>query len=166
MITQNLKGSSVSCTLTPVLSFFSAHRVPLRFKRKELKVEERKVDKVITECIPDNQQVKQIYQHGDIRDRALLLNFYQSGFSKTDVSCLNIEIYQILTNAKVIILSRCTRDKTGVLQRTCISEECVHDIKAMLAERHNPPKGALFVGQKRERLTKLVHQRHYQNDGY
>src|SRR4030065_1093546 len=58
LITQNLKASSISCTLTPVLSFFSAHRVPLRFKRKELKVEERKEEKVVTEWIPDTQKNK------------------------------------------------------------------------------------------------------------
>ena len=46
LVTQNLRPSSVSCTLTPVLSFFSVHRVPLRFKRKELKVETRTEDKV------------------------------------------------------------------------------------------------------------------------
>jgi hypothetical protein len=34
-----------------------------------------------------------------------------------------------------------------------LSEECVHDIKAMLEERENPTKGALFISQKGERLT-------------
>jgi site-specific recombinase XerD len=154
LITQNLKAASVMCTLTPVLSFFSAHRVPLRFKRKELKVEERKEDKVITEWIPENSQVKQIYQHGTVRDRAILLTLYQSGFSETDVSCLSIEdlpnIYTCDTAHYPITLHR---DKTGVLQRTCLSEEAVHDIKAMLTERQNPTKGALFISQKGERLT-------------
>src|SRR3990170_5504422 len=130
LIAQNLRASSVSCTLTPVLSFFSAHRVPLRFKRKELKVEERKEDKVISEWIPENAQVKQIYQHGEVRDRALLLCLYQSGFSETDVSCLSIEdlpnIYTCETAHYPITMHR---EKTGVLQRTCLSEECVHDIK-------------------------------------
>jgi hypothetical protein len=32
LVAQNYKASTVQCTLTPVLSFFSAHRVPLRFK--------------------------------------------------------------------------------------------------------------------------------------
>lgn len=45
------------------------------------------------------------------------------------------------------------REKTGVLQRTCISEEAVHDIKAMLEERGNPTKGALFISQKGKRLN-------------
>jgi hypothetical protein len=86
LVIQGLKANSVMSYLIPALSFFSAHRVPLRFKRKELKVEERAEDKVVKEWIPENQQIKQIYQHGDARDRALLLCLYQSGFSETDVS--------------------------------------------------------------------------------
>ncbi|MCJ7634275.1 tyrosine-type recombinase/integrase [Candidatus Bathyarchaeota archaeon] len=151
--TQNLKASSVTCTFTPVLSFFSAHRVPLRFKRGELKVEERAEDKVVKEWIPENAQVKQIYQHGDVRDRALLLCLYQSGFSETDVSALNIEDLPEIQKCEGHYPITMHREKTGVLQRTCISEECVHDIKAMLEERSNPTKGALFISQKGERLT-------------
>src|SRR3972149_244007 len=153
LITQNLRASSVSCTLTPVLSFFSAHRVPLKFRRGELKVEERTEDKVVKEWIPENAQVKQIYQHGDVRDRALLLCLYQSGFSETDVSMLNIEDLPNIQQCEGHYPITMHRDKTGVLQRTCISEECVHDIKAMLEERSNPTKGALFLSQKGERLT-------------
>lgn len=153
LITQNLRASSVTCTFTPVLSFFSAHRVKLNFKRGELKVEERAEDKVVKEWIPDNQQVKQIYQHGDVRDRALLLCLYQSGFSETDVSALNIEDLPEIQKCEGHYPITMHREKTGVLQRTCISEECVHDIKAMLEERSNPAKGALFLSQKGERLT-------------
>src|SRR3972149_1415009 len=153
LITQNLRASSVTCTLTPVLSFFSAHRVKLNFKRGELKVEERKEDKVVTEWIPENAQVKQIYQHGDVRDRALLLCLYQSGFSETDVSCLNVEDLPEIDKCEGHYPITMHRDKTGILQRTCISEECVHDIKAMLQERGNPKEGALFMSQKGERLT-------------
>lgn len=161
LVTQNLRPSSVSCTLTPVLSFFSVHRVPLRFKRKELKVETRTEDKVISEWIPDNQQVKQIYQHGDTRDRPLLLCLYQSGFSETDVSALNVEDLPKIRECEGHYPITLHRDKTDVLQRTCLSEECVHDIKELLNERqHNgtlsPDKTGrtpLFISQKGERLT-------------
>jgi hypothetical protein len=78
LITRNLKQTSIMCTLNPLLSFFSSHRVPLRFKRGELKVDSLVEDKVVREWIPDNSQVKQIYQQGDARDRALLLVLYQS----------------------------------------------------------------------------------------
>jgi site-specific recombinase XerD len=161
LITQNLKPSSISCTLVPVLSFFSAHRVPLRFKRGELKVDSRAEDKVIKEWIPSNLQVKQIYQHGDTRDRALLLCLYQSGFSETDVSGLNVEDLPNIQQHEGHYQISLYRDKTDVLQRTCISEECVHDIKELLKERENRGqlktdkngKTPLFISQKGERLT-------------
>lgn len=97
--------------------------------------------------------MKQIYQHGDARDRALLLCLYQSGFSETDVSALNIEDLPNITETEGHYPITMHREKTGVLQRTCLSEECVHDIKAMLQERGNPTHGALFVSQKGQRLT-------------
>src|SRR5271169_2923700 len=68
MVVQGLKPTSIASYYTPPLSFFSAHRVPLRFKRGELKVEQRAEDKVVREWIPENTQVKQIYQHGDTRE--------------------------------------------------------------------------------------------------
>ena len=161
LITQNLRPSSVTCTLTPVMSFFSAHRVPLRFKRGELKVETRTEDKVVREWIPDNQQMKQVYQHGDIRDRSLLLVLYQSGFSETDVSALNIEDLPEIDKCEGHYPITMHREKTDVLQRTCLSEEAVHDIKEMLKERENseqlkPDENSrtpLFISQKGERLT-------------
>jgi site-specific recombinase XerD/uncharacterized coiled-coil protein SlyX len=153
LIIQGLKATSVISYLIPVMGFFAAHRVPLRFRRGELKVEERAEDKVVKEWIPENQQMKQIYQHGDIRDRALLLCLYQSGFSETDVSSLNIEDLPNIISCEGHYPITMHREKTGVLQRTCISEECVHDIKHMLQERGNPTTGALFISQKGERLT-------------
>jgi site-specific recombinase XerD len=161
LITQNYKASTVSCTITPVLSFFSSHRVPLRFKRGELKVDARAEDKVVKEWIPENSQVKQIYQHGDIRDRSLLLVLYQSGFSETDVSSLNLEDLPNIRETEGHYPITMHREKTDVLQRTCISEEAVHDIKEMLKEREHdnqliPDKTGkipLFISQKGKRLT-------------
>jgi len=153
LATQRLKATSVTSYLIPVLSFFSAHRVKLNFKRGELRVDERAEDKVVKEWIPDNQQMKQVYQHGDARDRALLLCLYQSGFSETDVSALNVEDLPNITETEGHYPITLHREKTGVLQRTCLSEECVHDLKAMLEERGNPKSGALFISQKGQRLT-------------
>lgn len=137
LVTQKFKASSVQCTLTPVLSFFKHQRVGLKFARGELKVEARTEDKVIKEWIPDNQQAKQIYQHGEIRDRALFLNLYQSGFSETDVSSLSIEDLPEIDKCEGHYPITMYREKTNVLQRTCLSEEAVHDIKEMLKEREN-----------------------------
>jgi site-specific recombinase XerD len=161
MVAQGLRGSTISSYYTPVLSFFSSHRVPLRFKRGELKVEEKAEDKIVREWIPDNQQVKQIYQHGDTRDRALLLCLYQSGFSEIDVSSLNVEDLPNVIECEGHYPIAMYREKTNVLQRTCISEECIHDIKEMLTERENSGtlksdksgKTPLFISQKVKRLN-------------
>lgn len=152
-VAQDYKPKSISTHYTPILSFFASHRVHLKFSRGELKVTERIEDKVIKEWIPENQQIKQIYQHGDIRDRSLLLCLYQSGFSETDVSALNIEDLPKIQETEGHYPISMYRAKTNILQRTCISEEAVHDIKAMLQERGNPAAGALFVSFKGKRLT-------------
>jgi hypothetical protein len=66
---------------------------------------------------------------------------------------LNIEDLPNITECEGHYPILMYREKTGVLQRTCISEEAVHDIKAMLEERGNPTKGALFISQKGKRLN-------------
>jgi site-specific recombinase XerD/regulator of replication initiation timing len=161
LVVQGLKPNTIASYRIPIQSFFSAHRVPLKFRRGELKVEEVPEDKVVKEWIPDNQQMKQIYQHGAARDRALMLVLYQSGFSETDVSDLNVEDLPEITATEGHYPITMHRGKTGVLQRTCISEEAVHDIKAMLEEREakgqlehdKDGKTPLFISQKGERLT-------------
>ncbi len=47
LVTQGLKANSVMSYIISVTRFFSARRVPLRFKRKELRVEKRAQDKVV-----------------------------------------------------------------------------------------------------------------------
>jgi site-specific recombinase XerD len=161
LIAQNRGAESIHGYMTPVQSFFSAHRVPLRFKRGELSVDARPEDKVIKEWIPNTQEMKQIYQHGEIRDRSLLLVLYQSGFSETDVSSLNLEDLPNIRTHEGHYQITLHREKTDILQRTCMSEEAVHDIKEMLLEReHNGQlkpdscgKTPLFISQKGERLT-------------
>jgi len=161
LVAQKLGAETIHGRLTPIQSFFSAHRVPLRFKRRELAVDVRPEDKVIKEWIPDNQQAKQIYQHGSSRDRPLFLCLYQSGFSETDVSSLSVEDLPEIENCEGHYPIRMYREKTNILQRTCISEEAVHDIKEMLNERRHSgqPKPdsngrtPLFISQKGERLT-------------
>lgn len=152
LVAQNLKPTSVQSYLATVCSFFSAHRLKLSFKRGELKVTTRLEDKVVTEWIPTNEQARQIYQQGDARDRALFLVLYQSGFSETDVSSLNIEQLPNIQTHEGHYFIALHREKTDILQRTCLSEEAVHDIKAMLRERGNPTKDALFISQKGKRL--------------
>jgi site-specific recombinase XerD len=161
MVAQNRSPSYIHGMLTPIQSFFSAHRVPLRFKRGELNVDVRAEDKVVREWIIANSQSKQVYQHGDTRNRPLFLCLYQSGFSETDVSSLSIEDVPNIRTHEGHYFIALYREKTNVLQRTCLSEECVHDIKEMLNEREHAGlltpdangRTPLFVSQKGERLT-------------
>jgi site-specific recombinase XerD len=161
MVAQNRKAGYIHDMITPVRTFFSTHRVPLRFKKGELDVDARPEDKVVSEWIPENPEAKQIYQHGDTRDRALFLCLYQSGFSETDVSSLSLEDVPDIRTHDGHYQITMHREKTDVLQRTCLSEEAVHDIKEMLNEREHagmlkPDKNdrtPLFISQKGERLT-------------
>jgi site-specific recombinase XerD len=161
MVAQNRKAGYIHDMIVPVQSFFSAHRVGLKFKRDELRVDARPEDKVIREWIPNNQEAKQIYQHGETRDRSLFLCLYQSGFSETDVSSLSLEDLPDIRTHDGHYQITMYREKTNVLQRTCLSEESIHDIKEMLNEREHAgmlkpdSKGRtpLFISQKGERLT-------------
>jgi len=78
---------------------------------------------------------------------------YQSGFSEVDVSALKIEdiedIYNLAENEHYFIEK--PREKTNIIQATCLSYEALHDLKAMLAERQNPEQGFLFVSQTKDK---------------
>ena len=121
-------------------------------------VETQEQDKVLSEWILINEEARVIYSLSDIRDRALFLVLYQSGFSESDVSALNIEnLRDVYTQKDVYehegnLFIQKKREKTDVMQRTVISAECIHDIKAMLKARGSPKDGALFVSPKGERL--------------
>jgi len=93
--------------------------------------------------------IKAMYSHGNLRDRALLLVLAQSGFSEVDVSCFRIEeLKGLYDNAETehYFIEK-PREKTNEIQATCLSYEAVHDILAMLQERGNPESGFLFVSQ-------------------
>jgi len=102
-------------------------------------------------------EVKALYAHGNLRDRALLLVLAQSLFSETDVSNLKIEelkgIYEQPETEPYFIEK--PREKTGEIQATCLSYEAMHDIKAMLQERGNPAEGYLFVSTTKGKGDKL-----------
>jgi hypothetical protein len=93
------------------------------------------------------EDVKSMYSHGSLRDRALLLVLAQSGFSEVDVSSFKIEqlrgIYEHPETEHYFIEK--PREKTGEMQATCFSYEAMHDIRAMLQERGNPAEGYLFM---------------------
>jgi len=139
-----------------VMSFFSRNRLPLHFKRRELlqAINRNREAKVVQEWIPTNEEVRVLYGLANVRDRALLLMLYQSGLSEADVSALNVQdIPQLYGKTEGHVFFQKQRQKTKMLQRTCISAECMHDLRLYLMERDNPTEGALFVSSKGERLA-------------
>jgi len=145
-----LSDSSIKTFLKIVASFFSRNSLPLRLKRGDWSLSTtQKV--IVQKWIPTNQEVKRLYAHANLRDRSLLLALYQSGFSEIDVVSMRIEdlkgIYESVETEHYFIEK--PREKTGQVQATCLSFECVHDLKAMLQERGNPTEGYLFESNSR-----------------
>lgn len=151
-----LKVWTVRTKVKSVMSFFSRNRLPLRFKRGELKqaINRDREGKVVSEWIPTNEEVRVVYGLADVRDRALILLLYQSGLSESDVSALNVEdIPELYGATEGHAFFQKQRQKSKQLQRTCISAEAIHDLRLYLMERDNPQTGALFITHKGERLA-------------
>jgi integrase len=152
----DLSDSSIKTMLKIVASFFSRNSLPLNLKRGDW--ETTKIQRVKKkEWIPSNAEIRRLYAHANLRDRALLLTLYHSGLSEIDVVNLRIEdlkgLYENPETEHYFIEK--PREKTGHMQATCLSFECVHDLKAMLQERDNPQEGYLFVSTTKKRGTKL-----------
>jgi integrase len=158
----DLKPVSVKTRLRTVASFFSRNGLPLALKRGDW--ESTQQQPVIQRWKITKEEVKAMYAHGNLRDRALLLVLAQSGFSEVDVSHLKIEnlkgIYEQLETEHYFIEK--PREKKGEIQATCLSYEAIHDLQAMLQERGNPTKGYLFVSTTKGKGDKLevrtIHQ--------
>jgi integrase len=143
----NLKPLSVKTQLRTVASFFSRNGLPLNLKRGDW--ESTQQQQVIQRWKITKEDVKAMYGHGNLRDRALLLVLAQSGFSEIDVSYLRIEELKGLceqSETEHYFIEK-PREKTNEIQATCLSYEALHDIRAMLQERGNPSSGFLFVSQ-------------------
>lgn len=142
-----LKHETVRGKLRTVASFFARNSLPLNLKHGDW--ESTQQQPVIQRIKLTKDDVKAMYLHASLRDRALLLVLAQSGFSEIDVSCLRIEELKGLyeeSEAKHYFIEK-PREKTNEIQATCFSYEAIVDIKAMLKERGNPSSGFLFVCQ-------------------
>lgn len=142
-----LTASSIKTMLRTVASFFSRNGLPLALKRGDW--QSTKETKVIQRFKLSKEDVKALYQHANLRDKSLLLVLAQSGFSEVDVANLKIEdikgLYEMAETEHYFIEK--PREKTNIIQATCISYEALHDIRAMLSERGSPKEGFLFVSQ-------------------
>jgi len=151
----DLKPLSVKTRLRTVASFFSRNGLPFALKRGDW--ESTQEQPVVQRWKITKEEVKAMYSHGNLRDRALLLVLAHSGLSEVDVSLLKIEdlkeIYEQPETEHYFIEK--PREKTGEIQATCLSYEAVHDISAMLQERGNPEEGYLFVSTTKGKGGKL-----------
>ena len=140
-----LSALSIKTQLTHIASFFSRNSLPLALKRGDW------VSTLQTQVLHKFKlsldDVKKMYAHASLRDRALLLVLAQSGFSEVDTIALKIEdlkgLWEMPTTEHYYIEK--PREKTNVIQATCISYEALHDIRAMLQERDNLGEGFLFI---------------------
>jgi site-specific recombinase XerD len=143
----NLSASSIKTMLRTVASFFSRNGLTLVLKSGDW--QSTRETEVIHKFKLSNEDIKKMYAHGNLRDRSLLLTLYQSGFSEIDVSELKVEniegIYELPENEHYFIEK--PREKSGIIQATCLSYEALHDIRAMLTERGKPSEGFIFTSQ-------------------
>lgn len=153
--TTELKAGSIKTLLRTVASFFSRNSLALALKRGDWK--STKTTEVIHRFKLKNQDVRNMYAHASLRNRSLLLVLYQSGFSEIDVSALKVEdikdIYNLAESEHYFIEK--PREKSNIIQATCISYEALHDIRAMLSERGSPKEGYLFVSQTKDKGSRI-----------
>jgi site-specific recombinase XerD len=160
---KDYRRSTIVTYLRTVLSFFSHAHVQLHYARKELlgSIEPSQKDKIIKEWIPSNEDVRLLYRMANnARDRAILLVLYQSGLSPIDTVSLKIQVLQFydssgnwdVPSTEDYYLAK-LREKSNILQQTCISREALEEIRIMLQSRGYPQKGALFVSVHNQPLT-------------
>jgi len=97
--------------------------------------------------IPSQSEIKTLYTHANLRNKALLLTLYHTGLSEADTAELTIEsIKTLYTSGETQhIYFQKYREKSTELTATCLSFEAIHDIGEMLAERGNPKEGFIFI---------------------
>lgn len=123
-----LKAISVKTKLRTVASFFGRNSLPLNLKRGDwdstLPTEAKHRFKLTLD------DVKAMYAHANLRDKALLLNLAQSGFSEVDVTELKIEdiktLYEMPQTEHYFI------EKPRERQVKCVSTVEVQTLEAMI----------------------------------
>lgn len=154
-----LKARTVTTVLTAVSSFFTRNGLALQLKKGDWK---STLETEVTQYVRvTKQDVKDLYAHGNLRDRILLLSLAQVGLSEADVSALKIqdfpELYTVPDGTHLFFEK--PREKSGQTQATCLSYELIHDLKLLLAERGNPKEGFIFVSQTKGQGERLETRR-------
>ena len=154
-----LSALSIKTQLRTVASFFGRNSLPLALKRGDW--ESTLETKVIQRWKITKEDVKAMYGHANLRDRALLLILAQSGLSEVDCSELRVEdikeLYTMPQTEHYVIEK--PREKTNQIQATCLSYEFLHDLRAMLSEIGNPTVGPIFVSQTKGKGARIETRR-------
>jgi len=147
----NVRGSSITTKLTPIASFFSRNGLRLNLHHGDWKA--NVTQEPLKKWKMALEDVKAMYTHANLRDKALLLVLAQSGFSEVDIAELKVEhlkgLYEMPQTEHYFIEKG--REKTTYIQATCLSYEALHDIREMLSERGKPQEGFLFTSQTKEK---------------
>jgi hypothetical protein len=150
------KASTVTSYLKITASFFGRNGLPLALKKGDWKT--TLPEQVTRHMELKVKNVKSAYGFAKSpMDRALLLLLAQSGISEIDALLSRIEDFPelyTLPETEHMFFEK-PREKTGEIQATCISLECLHDLRIMLAERNNPKEGYLFVSTTKGKNDKL-----------
>lgn len=154
-----LKARTVTTVLTSVASFFGRNDLPLALKHGDWK--STQTTEVIQKFRINQDEVKRLYGHANLRNKILLLALAQSGLSEIDCSALKVEdikgLYEMAVNEHYVIEK--PREKTGQIQATCLSYEFLHDLRDFLAEKGNPTEGYIFTSQTRDTKGKPLEVR-------
>lgn len=148
---EKFSAVTIKTMLICIASFYGRTVGKLNLKRGDWSstLETRIKNKLVL----DLTDIKGMYAHGSLRDRALLLVLAQSGFSEVDVSEFRLEdmhgFYEHPLSLHYFIEK--PREKTGEIQATCISFEAMHDLRDLLRERNNPTSGYLFTSQTKDK---------------
>jgi site-specific recombinase XerD len=157
---QDYRKGTIQSYLRTIESFFTHNNVNLNLTKIDRKIEPSTKEKVIKEWVPSNEDIRVLYRMAqNARDRAILLTLYGSGFSERDVAELKIEYFDFYDEkgnwnvpADADLYIGKLREKSNVLQQTCLSHEALDEIKIMLQSRGFPTEGYLFVSFRDEKL--------------
>ena len=159
----DLKPLSVKTKLRTVASFFSRNSLPLNLKRGDW--ESTQTTEVKHRFKLELKDLKAMYGHANLRDKTILLGLAQSGFSEVDLIALKIEdlkgLYEMPQTEHRFIEK--PREKTNIMQATCLSYEFLHDLRALLAENGYPKRGYIFTSQTRNTENKPIEIRRINN---
>ena len=142
-----LADTSIQSKLKVVASFFARNSLKLNLRRGDWQSNQEQ-DVNVRKWVLSNEELRRMYGHANLRDRAMLLVLYQSGLSQTDVCSMKIEHLTGLIDNPVTehYYFEKNRNNSIVFTATCLSFEALHDIKAMLQERQ-ATEGYLFTSQ-------------------